>query len=127
MSSLPKRWVKISFARLIACAFAVGLSLAFNAPAFAGRLNASALQDGGTYDRFIVRFRKDAPERSSIAARQESLDAAGRGHGVRVAQLRRLAMGADVVKTDRKLDRLAAQRLMQRLARNPRVEYVELD
>jgi serine protease len=90
-------------------------------------LNASALQDGGRYDRFIVRFRKDAPERNSAAARQLSLDAAGRGHGVRVGQLRRLAVGADVVKTDRKLDRIAALRLMQRLARNPDVEYVEVD
>jgi serine protease len=127
MSSFSKPWVAIPIASLMTCAFAVGLSLAFTAPAFAGRLNASALQDGGTYDRFIVRFRKDAPERNSVAARQQSLDAAGRGHGVRVGQLRRLAMGADVVKTDRKLGRVAAERLMQRLARNPDVEYVELD
>jgi serine protease len=127
MSSLPKRWVTISFARLIACAFAVGLSLACAAPAFAGRLNASALQDGKTYDRFIVRFNKNAPERSNAAARRQLLDAVGRGNGVGIGQLRRLAVGADVIQTDRKLDRRAAQQLMQRLARNPHVEYVELD
>jgi serine protease len=125
MSTVSKRWVATPIATLMSCVFAAGLSLVCASPAIAGRVNAGALQDGGTYDRFIVRFRKDAPERSSAAVRQQSLDAAG--HGVRVAQLRRLAIGADAIRTDRKLDRLAAQQLMQRLARNPDVEYVELD
>jgi serine protease len=127
MSSLSKSWVTIAFAPFITCAFAVGLSLVFAAPAFAGHLNASALQDGRTYDRFIVRFNKNAPERGNAVARQQLLDAVGRGHGVRIGQLRRLAVGADVIKTDRKLDRAAAQQLMQRLARNPHVDYVEPD
>jgi serine protease len=127
MSSLPKQWVTISFARFIACALAVGLSLACAAPAYAGRLNASALQDGKTYDRFIVRFNKNAPERSNAAARRQLFDVVGRDNGVGIGQLRRLAVGADVIQTNRKLDRRAAEQLMQRLARNPHVEYVELD
>jgi serine protease len=127
MSSIPKRRVTFSCARLIACAFVVCLSLACAAPAFAGRLNASALQDGKTYDRFIVRFNRNAPERSNAAARRQLLDVVGRGNGVGIGHLRRLAVGADVIQTDRKLDRRAAEHLMQRLARNPHVEYVELD
>jgi serine protease len=105
----------------------VCLSLACAAPAFAGRLNASALQDGRTYDRFIVRFNRNAPERSDAAARRQLLDVVGRGNGVGIGQLRRLAVGADVIQTNRKLGRRAAEQLMQRLARNPHVEYVELD
>ena len=112
--------------RLKSLAAATALALAAPA-AFAGQLNASALKDGETYDRFIVSFSKDAPERDNANARQQLLDAVGRGNGVTVSQLRRLAVGADVIKTGRKLDRIAATQLMQRLANNPNVDYVELD
>ena len=47
--------------------------------------------------------------------------------GVAVAHHLRLAVGADVVRTDRKLDSARAERLMRRLAANPDVEYVEVD
>jgi len=112
--------------RLKSLAAATALALAAPA-AFAGQMNASALKDGETYDRFIVRFNKDAPERGNAGARQQLLDAVGRGNGVTVSQLRRLAVGADVIKTGHKLNRIAATQLMQRLANNPNVEYVELD
>jgi serine protease len=39
----------------------------------------------------------------------------------------RLAVGADVVRSSRKLDRVRAEALMRRLASNPDVEYVEVD
>jgi subtilisin family serine protease len=110
---------------LLALVFA--LSLSFAAAALAGQANTSALRAGQTYDRFIVRFGADTPEFRSAAARQALLDVAGRNHGVGIAQLRRLAVGADVIRTSRKLDRAAAQAFIERLARNPHVAYAELD
>jgi serine protease len=66
------------------------------------------------------------PNGATLLPRQ-LLDVVGRGNGVGIGQLRRLAVGADVIQTNRKLGRRAAEQLMQRLARNPHVEYVELD
>ena len=40
---------------------------------------------------------------------------------------RRLAVGADVVRADAKLDRAEAETLMRKLAADPNVEYVEVD
>jgi len=115
----------VSLRRLaaLACAFA----LLHPAPALAGRADTAALHDGHAYDRFIVRFAEVAPERFDTAARQHVLDVAGNEHGVKVSQLRRLAVGADVIRLDRKLDRAAARALMQRLANDPHVAYVEVD
>ena len=41
--------------------------------------------------------------------------------------LRRIATGADVVRADRKLDRVEAETLMRQIASDPNVEYVEVD
>jgi serine protease len=90
-------------------------------------VHTGGLKDGGTYDRFIIRFLKGAPEDSNSSARMSALTAAGRAHGVGIGQSRRLAVGADVFKTDRKLDRVAAEAFMRRLASNARVDYVEID
>lgn len=111
----------------LAMALLAILSLGPAFPVHAGKLNASALRDGETYDRFIVRFNADTPERNDAATRQHWLDDIGHGAGVGIFRLRRLAVGADVIQSDRKLDRLEALNLMHRLASDPGVEYVELD
>ena len=49
------------------------------------------------------------------------------GTRARPAHMRRLAVGADVVRADRKLDRVEAETLMRQLAADPNVEYVEVD
>jgi serine protease len=41
--------------------------------------------------------------------------------------LRRMSLGADVVRIDRKLDRVDAETLMRQIAADPNVEYVEVD
>jgi len=105
-------------------AFALALSSATTA--LAGHADVSGLRDGAGYDRFIVRF-APATARGAAAVRQQALDAVGRGQGVRFAQVRRLAVGSDVVTIDRKLDKAATQALMQRLAHDPRVDFVEVD
>jgi serine protease len=78
-------------------------------------------------DRFIVRFHKDAPERRDAAARQRLLDRVGQRQGVRLSHGRALAVGADLLRTDRKLDVHAAKRLQVELLRDPRVAAVEVD
>jgi serine protease len=112
--------------RLQTLAAATALALAAPA-AYAGHLNTSGMKADGTYDRFIVRFNTATPEDKDARALKRTLDAAGRAQGVGVAHLRKLAVGADVFRTDRKLDRASAQALMRRLANNPNVQYVEVD
>lgn len=107
-----------SLAAAIASTFAVAF-------VFAGE--SSACPEDGTTERFIVRFKSDTSERTDIVARQRALDAIGKNNGVNIAQLRRLAIGADVVVTDHGLNADQAARLMQALAADPSVEYVEID
>jgi serine protease len=112
--------------RLHTLAAATALALVSPA-AFAGKLYTGGLSDGGSYDRFIVRFQKDSPEGRNAAALQRTLGDAGRAQGVAVGHLRKLAVGADAIRTDRKLNRQAAEALMRRIANLPGVEYVEVD
>lgn len=124
--------------RLTVAAVAVSIAVALALPnAFAaGRVDASALETDGRYDRFIVQFREGSAERADPALVQRALQsAAGRTVPLaasdkgapQVGYLRRLAVGADVVRTDRKLDRAGAEALMREIATDPSVEYVEID
>src|SRR5688572_3418195 len=126
-----------------ACGLAIypqGSSMSFAANSVRSRLLATAIacafalpaavqarEGQAEFDRFIVRYKADSPERGNAAKRQQSLDVAGRGLGVAMGQQRRLALGADLVRTNRKLDRRAAEALMLRLRRDPNVEFVTLD
>jgi serine protease len=116
----------------LAAATAVAVS-AMAAPAFAAeRLNLSGLNESGAqYDRFIVKYREGTAERTDSgkakAALMRATKAGVAGKGVGVGHLRRLALGADVVKADRKLDRVEAESLMRDIAADPNVEYVEVD
>ncbi len=115
--------------RISALAAATALILAAPA-ASAGRLNLSGLQSAPTHDRFIVKYRSGSEARASVASLKSSLDAAARavgGKAVTLQSLRRLAIGAEAVKTGRKLDRAEAESLMRQLAADPNVEYVEVD
>ncbi|WP_149195972.1 hypothetical protein [Luteimonas suaedae] len=89
----------------------------------------------GPYQRFIVKYRGDSAPGRDPGAVQARLDRAAASSGLStggdvpsaLAWQRRLGVQADVVKVDRPLDRDQAQRLMQRLADDPDVEYVEVD
>jgi serine protease len=101
---------------------AAALALAFVSPfVAAGKPPAQA------NDQFIVKFRDGSVEHDSAARRQQRLDAIGTERGLRIGQLRRLAVGADVIHTDRKLDAIATRALIARLRADPRVEYAEVD
>ncbi|WP_439888631.1 S8 family peptidase [Pseudomonas sp. MBLB4123] len=101
---------------------------AFAAPDVgAARINTSMLKEGKTYDRFIVKYRSGSSELASSSMRAQALNQAGMLQGLGVGHLRRTSVGADVIKSARKLDRAGAEALMQQIAANPNVEYVEVD
>jgi serine protease len=118
--------------RLRALAVATTVAMAFLAagPALAGRLDTTGLASHGN-DRFIVKYRDGSAERASVTNAKAAFGRAARagagGRAVALGHLRRMSLGADVVKADRKLDRAEAQALMQQIAADPSVEYVEVD
>ncbi len=120
---------------LLAAATAVAISsAAFAAPAVAanaGAANLATLPDGQPTDRFIVKYREGSAPQANIAKVQASLDrvamTARTGNALQMHQVRRIATGADVIRTDRKLDAVEAAALMRQIASDPNVEYVEVD
>ncbi|MFD0739915.1 S8 family serine peptidase [Lysobacter koreensis] len=126
MSVISQRRVRL---HALAAATAVALSSFVAAPALAGKAELSGLESAGTHDRFIVKYRDGSAERADVAKASAGLGraAAGARTGMKMAHLRRMSSGADVVKADRKLDRAEAQSLMLQLAADPNVEYVEVD
>jgi serine protease len=132
MSDVSKRRLRL---HVLASATAIAIS-SMCAPAMAaGRVDVSGLHspEQHSFDRFIVKYRDGSSERSSAAALDSSLRSASSAipakssRALGVKSLRRLAMGADVIRSDRKLDRVEAESLMRQLASNPNVEYVEVD
>ncbi|TDB28461.1 peptidase S8 [Stenotrophomonas sp. ATCM1_4] len=108
-------------------------SLLLCTPAFAGDVHLAGLDSAPTHQRFIVKYKQDSRQLAGEAALQRTLGAAARalpvraGKGVGVQHLRRLAVGADVIRADAQLDRADAETLMRKLAADPNVEYVEVD
>ncbi|WP_163838438.1 S8 family peptidase [Pseudoxanthomonas sacheonensis] len=111
-------------------ATAVAVSL-IAAPAMAGKVDLAGLGSGQTYDQFIVGYRSGSPERGSVSRAKESLARAASaqvgGKALALKHLRRMGIGSDVVRIDRKLDRVEAESLMRQIAADPDVEYVEVD
>ncbi len=108
-------------------------SLLLCAPAWAGDVHLAGLDSAPTHQRFIVKYRQDSRQAAGDAALQKTLVSAARalparaGKSIGVQHMRRLAVGADVVRADAKLDRAEAETLMRKLAADPNVEYVEVD
>jgi len=114
-----------------ALAVATTLALTATAATAAGRVELSGLQSADRYDQFIVKYADDSAPRRNAASLQRALDTAANGfspgHALGLKHLRRLAVGAEVVRTSRKLDRVEAEALMRQLAADPNVVYVEPD
>ncbi len=123
---------------------AASIGLAFSLPALAGdaptlsaNFNVSALRNTDGYDRFIVRYRDGSAEHASRTAAAQNASAAVARAGQRRASLqanapgvdyqRRLATGADLVTTSRKLNQAEAEALVQSIAADPAVAYVAPD
>ena len=128
MSDLPQNRMRL---HALAAATAVALSSLIAAPAHAGRVDLDGLDSAAQHDKFIVKYRDGSAEHLDATSLRRSLDTAasrgGAGKALSVQHLRRLAVGAEVVRADRKLDRVEAETLMRQLAAEPNVEYVEVD
>ena len=112
--------------RRIAPRFLIGcvLALASMASAWANGLEKTAQP---RFDGFIVQFKPGSAPRNDAKARQHALDVPGRALGLSLNPVRRLAVGADLVRSSRKLGFRDAEKLVNRLRRNPDVLYVEID
>lgn len=122
----------------IALAVAIPAAYAADAPNLpTGKLPGAQSNQG--YNRFIITYRAGSSERvQRDAVVQNVMAAVGRAGlnraatGTTMAPLsvtyqRKLAMGADLVRTSRRLDREQADALMKQLAADPAVAYVEPD
>jgi len=92
--------------------------------AFAG---GEASHAGAGFDQFIVRFKDGSPEHGNATARQRVLDAGAKAKGLSATVDHRMGIGADVVRLGGKLDFKGAEDFMNRLRRDPSVQYVEID
>ena len=121
--------------------------LATSASAFASAQavmnNAKAVAAGAAFDGFIVKFREGTLEKadarsvalalSNVSAQVRasgSLQAAGNGagnSGFALQHARRMALGADVIRSSTRLTPAQAVDVMRRLAQMPGVDYVEPD
>jgi serine protease len=109
-------------------ALAAASAIVFSLPAFsAERIDLSGLASAPTHDRFIVKYRNGSAERVDAARMNRSLAVAGAAESLSLKHLRRLAVGAEVVRSNRKLDRVQSEQLMRQIAADPNVEYVEVD
>ncbi|MDQ3206408.1 MAG: S8 family serine peptidase [Pseudomonadota bacterium] len=119
---------------LAAATAAVLSATLISAPAFAagkGRVFTDGLGSSATHDQFIVKYHDGSVQNASAEALSKALDAAANGarggKALGLRQVRRVATGAEVVRSSRKLDRVEAEILMRQLAADPNVEYVEVD
>ncbi|MFC5568723.1 S8 family peptidase [Lysobacter yangpyeongensis] len=114
--------------RVLATAMTVALSAGFaGSAAAAGHVNTAGLHDAEqtSFDRFIVKYRAG----TSLAAQQSNLARAAKGdaQGLAIGRLRSLSVGGEVIQTNRGLGRADAEKLMNRIAADANVEYVEVD
>ena len=117
--------------RIHALAAGLLLALGTGSAIAGGRIDLSGLQSADRHDQFIVKYRDGSTTRGNAARLQQALDSAAQGAAsnrtLGLKHVRRLAVGAEVVRANRKLDRVDAEALMRQLAANPDVEYVEVD
>ncbi|WP_082576686.1 S8 family serine peptidase [Lysobacter sp. Root604] len=121
--------------RALAAATALALT-SIAAPAFAGHAVVSGLKSGEHYSRFIVKYKNGSAPTASTASVASSLGAASartvlpaasKGKRLGLKHLRRMAMGADVVVNDTALNSDEARAVIQQLAADPNVEWVQPD
>jgi serine protease len=118
--------------RIHALAAATMLALSIG-PAFAGGADLSGLQTAEEFDQFIVKYKDGSSAKRDAAALNLGLRnaaskvAAARGHAFGVSHKRKMSLGMDVIRADRKLSRADAEALMRQIAADPNVQHVEVD
>ena len=113
------------------------VQVASTSPTVAANFNVSSLRMDGSYDRFIIRYRAGSAEQGSQVAAVQNIQAAVARAGHSYATLsmnapgvnyqRKLATGADLVTTSRKLSQAEAAAFIQSMAADPAVAYVAPD
>lgn len=130
---------KCALAAAVAVALSFSITVHAQNPApsnnVSARINTSSLANSGTYNRFIIRYRDDVPT-TPVAAGQAAAAAMTRAakmssslrvHAPKVTYKRKMAIGAHVITTSRKLNASEAATFMQAMAADPTVAYVEPD
>ncbi|KRA14872.1 S8 family serine peptidase [Lysobacter sp. Root604] len=121
---------------VLAAATALALA-AIASPAAAGQAHFAGLKAGGSYSRFIVKYKDGSSPAASSAALSTSLSnmaartilpAASKGKRVGLKQVRRMLMpGASVIASDQELNHEEAAALMRQIAADPNVQFVQVD
>lgn len=132
--------------KLALCALTVAMAATFGAaPAFAGggieyvRANIGVIEQGETYDRFVVKYREGSAQKANAATLLRSVNSAAarvapagragvgalRSAPLQARHERRLAVGADLISFTQRLDHAQAKALIEQIAADPNVEYVE--
>ncbi len=124
---------------------AASISLATAGAAFAGVANLETLESQNSVDRFIVKYRDGSLESQDSSRMQQSLNkamataqqlsinsatTAAKLQAIKpmsMSHVRKMALGSDVIRTNRKLDKAEAAVLMKQIAAQPNVEYVQVD
>jgi serine protease len=104
---------------------ATGLLANSAAGAVGTRSNSGAVQQGNTYDRFIVHFSGAAA--SDDAAAQDELDDVGAKAGHKLDLQRRLSTSGVLLSVDQRLDADKANKLMAKFLEKGNVSFVEPD
>ena len=129
--SNPRKSIRVN---LLASATIIAIA-AISGSAFAAEkanVRTLSVDTGVKYDRFIVKYKNGSSESLSVnnvknSVQKFSATQTVAGKAIRLSHLRRTALGSDVVKAGRKMDRAEAETFMRELATNPNVEYVEVD
>ncbi len=133
MSDSPKHRNRL---KLVALATTAAVAALYVFPGLAGEVNLSGLQanEPEGFEQFIVKYRDGSTATATATQLNRSLNTAAatalakrQGRAATLQHLRRTAVGGEVIRTDRKLDRAEAESLMRQLAADPDVEYVEVD
>ncbi len=129
----------IASALLVSGAAMTQASAAGPAPQKAAILHAAADAGGGA--RIIVKYRNNSAERRDTGTAMQVVTSAlnramparagassrGGAAALQARHLRRMAVGADVVKLSRSLNKVEMTQLLSEIAADPSVEYAELD
>jgi serine protease len=129
---------------VLATSLALGSSFAMAASN--ARVNMGAINTDTQFSQFIVKYKANSSEAQNAAMLQKSLDGASvkanqmiqasraqqglkatNAKPLKVGHVRKMSLGADVVRSSQKLDRASTEMLMRQIAANPNVEYVEID
>ena len=124
---LPLRRKTLVLASMVALGLAaLDVAAAPQSGATDAIINASAVSNGESFSRFIVKYDKKSPPGLSIAASRANIHATGNSAGRGLTHVRRLAIGADLVEVaGGPVSGGEAMRIMNEFARDPNVESVE--